>query len=281
VESDVAGRIDELFRGNLDRFTASRNELAAGLKAEGRDREASEVGSLRKPTVGAWAVNRLVHEAAGDLDALLEAGERLRAAQQRVMSGTSAAAFREAAALRRSLVNGLVERAAAILDGAGRRSSGAIDDVRNTLEASSVSEEAAALVREARLAQPLTPPSGFDQTPAGLTLVKPRGGARRIEAAAAPGATPSGSADDRLRARPEQEERRRLAELTRTATGAGRRLDRARGHEETARGRVERAEQALAEARASLRAAEAERRGAAVEAKRARQAVDAGGRKQP
>jgi hypothetical protein len=275
VERDVGERVDELYRGDPDLFTAARNELAAGLKAEGRDGEASEVRSLRKPTVAAWAVNRLVRDATGELGDLLEAGERLRAAQRGVMSGTSADAFRDAAARRRSLVNRLVERAAAILEAAGRKSSGAIEDVRTTLEASSVSEEAAALVREARLAQPLMPPSGFDQAPPGLTLVKPRGAATRTNEEAAP----NESADGRSRARPEQEERREIADMARRATAAERSLGRARAREETARGRVERAERTLAEARASLRAAEAERRGAAVEAKRAQQAVDAAGRK--
>jgi hypothetical protein len=279
MEHDVGVRVDELYRGDPDGFTAARNELVAALKAEGRDGDASEVRSLRKPTVAAWAVNRLVGEAAGEIDALLKAGERLRAAQRGVMSGTSADAFREAAALRRSLVNRLVERAAAILDAAGRRSSGAIDDIRTTLEASSVSEEAAALVREARLAQPLMPPTGFDQTPPALTLVKPRATAKRTGEDAAPEALPGGSADDRSRTRPEQEERRRVAQLTRRSTAAERGLDRARAHEQTVRGRVERAERALSDARGSLRAAEAERRGAAVEAKRAHQAADAARRR--
>jgi hypothetical protein len=275
VERDVGERVDELYRGDPDLFTAARNELAADLKAEGRDGEASEVRSLRKPTVAAWAVNRLVRDAAGELGDLLEAGERLRAAQRGVMSGTSADAFRDAAARRRSLVNRLIERATDILEAAGRKSSGAIEDVRTTLEASSVSEEAAALMREARLAQPLMPPSGFDQAPPGLTLVKPRGAATRTDEEAAP----NESADGRSRTRPKQEELRQIAELTRRATAAERSLGRARAGEETARGRVERAERTLAEARASLRAAEAERRGAGVEAKRAQQAVDAAGRK--
>jgi hypothetical protein len=271
MERDVGARVDELYRGDPDGFIASRNELAAGLKADGRDADASEVRSLRKPTVAAWAVNRLSGDAAGDLDALLKAGERLRAAQRGVMSGRSTDEFREVTALRRSLVNRLVDRAAAILDAAGRRSSGAIDDVRTTLEASSVSEEAAALVREARLAQPLMPPTGFDQTPPALTLVKPRATTR----AATGHADEEDATEGRSRTRSEQEERRRIAELTRQATAAERSLDRARAREETARGRVERAERTLSEARASLRAAEAERRGAAVEAKRAQHAVDA------
>ena len=279
MERDVGERVDELYRADPDLFTAARNELAAGLKAEGRDGEASEVRSLRKPTVAAWAVNRLVRDAAGELGDLLEAGERLRAAQRGVMSGTSADAFRDAAARRRSLVNRLVERATDILEAAGRKSSGAIEDVRTTLEASSVSEEAAALVREARLAQPLMPPSGFDQAPPGLTLVKPRGAATRTDEEPETDAPSDDSDDGRTHARGKQDGRRAITELTRLATGAERRLERARAHEETARARVDRAERTLAEARASLRAAEAERRGVAVDAKRAQQAVEAAGRK--
>ena len=273
VKPDIGSRVDELYRGDPDLFTASRNELAAALKAEGGDDEAREVRSLRKPTVAAWAVNRLVHEAAADVDALLAAGERLRTAQLGVLSGASADAFREATASRRSLINTLVERAVATLGAAGRSSAGAIDDIRKTLEASSVSEEAAALVREARLAQSLVPPSGFGETPPGLKLVKPRGGSARSDGSTAGG---NGATEDRRsRATKERDARRRIAELVRAATAAERRLDHARAHEETARERVDRAEGALAEARASLRGAEADRRGAAVEAKRARQAADA------
>ncbi len=279
VDRDVGDRVDELYSGDPDRFTASRNELAAGLKAEGRNQDASEVRALRKPTVAAWAVNRLVRDAPADIDALLAAGERLRTAQRGVMSGTSADAFREATARRRSLVNALVERGVAILDAAGRSSAGAIEDVRKTLEACSASEDAAALVRGARLAQPLAPPSGFGETPPGLTLVRPRGAARRAGDEPPPRGSRGAPDDRRSRTEREQDERRRVAELARTATSAERKLDRARTRQETARGRVERAEQALADARASLRGAEADRRGAAVEAKRARQAADAAERR--
>jgi len=274
VDRDVSDRVDELYSGDPDRFTATRNELAAGLKAEGRNQDASEVRALRKPTVAAWAVNRLVRDTPGDIDTLLAAGERLRTAQRGVMSGTSADAFREATARRRSLVNALVERGATILVAAGRSSAGAIEDVRKTLEACSASEDAAALVRGARLAQPLVPPSGFGETPPGLTLVKQRGTPRRARDEPPRRGSGSGSDDRRSRTEREQDARRRVAELARTATGAERTLDRALTRQETARARVERAEQALADARAVLRAAEADRRGAAVDAKRARQAAD-------
>jgi hypothetical protein len=69
--------IDRLYGLPLAEFTAARNEAAAGLGGEDRER----VKALRKPTAAAAAVNRLVREHRGDVDAFLAAAEALRDAQ--------------------------------------------------------------------------------------------------------------------------------------------------------------------------------------------------------
>ena len=57
---ELEEEIDSLYAGPLDEFVRERDELARRLNREG-DREAcARVKALRKPTVGAWALNQAV-----------------------------------------------------------------------------------------------------------------------------------------------------------------------------------------------------------------------------
>ena len=69
--------IDRLYGLPLAEFTAARNEAAAELNKEDRER----VKALRKPTAAAAAVNRLVREHRDDVDTFLSASAALRDAQ--------------------------------------------------------------------------------------------------------------------------------------------------------------------------------------------------------
>src|ERR1043165_6740048 len=76
-----------LFRVEPDRFVAERDDLVKRLRAEGRDGDAASVKALRKPTAVVWALNQLTARDREGLDALFEAGQRLRAAQQGALAG--------------------------------------------------------------------------------------------------------------------------------------------------------------------------------------------------
>ena len=85
-----ADNIDALFQLPPDKFTAARNELAARLKAAGKDDEAARVKGLARPPVSAWVVNQLFWKKRKSFDRLMTTGERLRKAQASQLAGTAA-----------------------------------------------------------------------------------------------------------------------------------------------------------------------------------------------
>jgi hypothetical protein len=152
---------DELFGLAPEEFVAARDELARRLKRDGDAEGAARVKALRRPPLSAWAVNQLARERGPDLEPLLAAGERLRAAHQAALAGAGAAELRNAARAEREAVGGLVEAALGLLREAGHPTTDATRDrVAATLHAAAASPEAAELVRHGRLTTDLDP-SGF------------------------------------------------------------------------------------------------------------------------
>lgn len=96
-------------------FVAARDARAREATAA-RDRDlARQVRALRRPSIAAWAVNRLVREAPAEIDQLLDLGARLRAAQEDV-SGWD---LRELNRERRETLATLAHTAATLADAAG------------------------------------------------------------------------------------------------------------------------------------------------------------------
>jgi hypothetical protein len=152
---------DELFGLPPEEFVAARDELARRLRREGDAEAAKQVKALRRPSLSAWAVNRLARAPGRPLGPLLAAGERLRAAHQAALAGEGAAELRSAAKAEREAVAGLVETAMELLREAGHPTTDATRDrVAATLHAAAASPEAADLVRNGRLTTDLDP-SGF------------------------------------------------------------------------------------------------------------------------
>src|SRR5512133_2017401 len=77
------------------RFVAARGAAAQALEEAG-DPSAATVRKLRRPTGLAWVMNRLALDHGDDVDALLAAGDRVRAGQRRAMAGGGAEALRDA-----------------------------------------------------------------------------------------------------------------------------------------------------------------------------------------
>jgi hypothetical protein len=245
--------IDALYAADPDGFTSARDSLAKRLKADGDDDAAKRVKALHKPVRSAWAVNRLVHEHRDDVQTLIDAGERLRAAQRKALSGTGSAELRERSDERRRLVAGLAERAAQLI-GDDQPSAALVEDVSATLEAASADDDAARRVLAGRLEKPLPRPSGFGDV-FGLTAVS--GGKPTSE----PAETERPSA---------AEERRREREREREVRAAETRERTAREHVERLKREIAELQERVSERKERLRAAEAEARGAAVEVRRLR-----------
>src|SRR3954454_7989137 len=134
---------DRLYELALDEFTPARDALAKELRATGDREEADAVKRLRKPSVAAWALNRVRREHPDESEALLEAGDRLRESQEGLLSGGDRDAFQEAVAEERRLVGELAELAARELADARRALSAAVEEkLRATLHAVAVDDEA-------------------------------------------------------------------------------------------------------------------------------------------
>ena len=166
IESDIG----ELYGLPPEEFIPARDRTAKRLKDEGKGEQAQRFKSLRRPTVPAWAVNQVVRLNESEVDELLAAGEDLRRAQQRALSGKSGADLRKASERRRTAIRAVMQAAEALLDEAGRSSPAHVDAIRTTFEAASLDRDAAARVREGRLVKELDAAAGFGDV-GGLTLV--------------------------------------------------------------------------------------------------------------
>lgn len=151
-----------LFRQPPDTFIAARDTLVRARKDAGDPTTAAKVKSLRKPTVPAWALDQLADREPEGIDALLEAGAELRAAQQAALSSTKhAGRLREATTARRAAIARLLGTASDVLRNAGRSPDPHAEDIAATLEAASVDDEAASLLRSGTFERPMRDPGGF------------------------------------------------------------------------------------------------------------------------
>ena len=197
---------DQLYALPIEEFTQARNDAATELRKAGRRDEAEEVKALRKPTAVAGAVNRLVREHRDQVEEYLTAAAELRDAQVAGKGDVAAATKRERETLDRLL----------------RLASG---EVRQTLQAAAVDDEAAEELRRGRLERELEP-RGFGTL---LTHAKP--------APAKPKHKPAKPKPDdraaRVKLRQAQEKlsaaRSELARAEAAVEQAQRQLDRVRG----------------------------------------------------
>jgi hypothetical protein len=156
--------VDRLFGLGPESFVAARNEAARRLKKAGDAAAAARITALRRPSLSAWAVNQLARARGPQVEELLEAGRRLRAAHQEAVAGGGAAALRAATRAEREAVAGLVAAAVEVLESAGHATTEATRDrVAATLHAAAADPAAAELVRRGRLTHDLDP-AGFGTT---------------------------------------------------------------------------------------------------------------------
>jgi len=253
---DLEKDIDRLYGTPLDEFVAQRDELAKTLRRNG-DREAAErARALRKPTAGAWALNQAVRRRRRETDALLAAGERLRAAHEALLSGGDPAKLRKAMAEERELAAQLANCAEAIASETGKSGPALRERVRSTLHAAALDEEVREALRRGRLVreQEAVGLGGFGGAAASAPPAK-RGGRARPVRDGRGRSTPASDEDQAERERAEElaaAERERAEALA----SADRAVEDARGAHEEADGAHEHAVEQLEAARANLREAE-------------------------
>ena len=233
--ASVERDIDKLFALPLEEFTAARNELAKRLTKDGDKERADEVRGLAKPSVPVWAVNQLARGEKPMVHALLDAGAKLRRAQEQALGGGNPDALRSAQSDEREALRALTHRAGEILREAGKPAGQAVlERINGTLGAAAVTEDAREDLKAGRLTNELRM-SGFESL-AGFDAPPPR---------------------DELAERREQKaererERRRLEkrarDLERRATKAEERADEADSAAAEAREAADEARQAADEA---------------------------------
>jgi hypothetical protein len=115
----TSSEIDALYGLPLKEFTPARNALASKLSKAGKKDEAARVKKLAKPSIGAWAINRIAREHPGFVERFLKASDRLLRAQMRSMSGSADSDFADAIREQRDALNVILELAPAILEADG------------------------------------------------------------------------------------------------------------------------------------------------------------------
>jgi hypothetical protein len=147
-----AEEIDRLYGLPLDQFTPARDQAAKQLRAGGDRASAEEIKRQRKPSVAAWALNQMRRRDPDRVIELLDAGEALRSAQDRLLSGGDRGLLRKAAARERELVGHLAEAAQEVLATAGHPAGPTIQNrLRETLHAAAGNPEARELLGAGRL----------------------------------------------------------------------------------------------------------------------------------
>jgi hypothetical protein len=248
--AELEAEIDRLYGVPLDEFVAARDGLAKQLSRDGQREAGARVKALRKPTVGAWALNQALRRRRAEKEALLATAERLREAQESLLSGGDPADLREAVREERALTSALAESAEAIASETGKSGPALRDRVRATLHAAALDEEARAELEAGRFTREREAVGlgAFDMggtatAPARAPARKPAGGAKRARANAKPARAPAAKP-----AKPPAPDPRLLE--------AERDLAEARSAHETAVAEHEAAAAALGSARETLREAE-------------------------
>jgi len=127
-------KVDDLYKGPLQEFVASRTALAKTLSGD----EAKRVKGLQKPTVVPWAVNQLYWHARPAYDRLVSSGEKLREAQIEALKGRSADVRRATEAHRKALADA-VTHALRLASAAGAHPGA--DELTRTLETISLARD--------------------------------------------------------------------------------------------------------------------------------------------
>lgn len=169
----LAAAMGRLYGVPLEDFMATRKALVAEAKTAGDKGLATAVGKLRKPSLGAWAVNLVARQDRDAVQALLEVGARMRAAQ----SALDAATLTGLRGERDATVDRFVRSAVTQVASADRTLSAAgQDEVRATAIAALADAAAAEAVASGQLTKALSY-SGFGEVDLSDAVVRTSSGA--------------------------------------------------------------------------------------------------------
>lgn len=153
-DSALEAQITALYGLPLPVFIARRNQLAQQLRRAGERDLADQVKNLRKPSVAAWTLNQLRHRQPELVEALLEAGRQLHAAQERLLGQGERGALREATVRERERVQATVDAAETVLHDAGLAVTPPLHNkLWETAHAAAIDPELGKMLRSGRLSE--------------------------------------------------------------------------------------------------------------------------------
>jgi hypothetical protein len=180
VPDPLDAEIDRLYGLPLEQFTPERDALAKRLRADGDRDGAAAVKKLRKPTVGAWALNQAKRREPKRVAELIDAGARLREAQQQLVAGGERGLLRDASAQQRRAAERVVALGEQELAGAGHAANASAQSkLWSTVRAAAVNLEASELLEAGRLTR------DYEVSDLGLGDAMPASAAKKPAAAAA------------------------------------------------------------------------------------------------
>jgi hypothetical protein len=236
VDAALAREAGKLYELPAAEYTKARNERAKALRKDDPELAAA-VAKLPKPSAAAAAVNRLARREPSEVRALIQAGKRLRDAQERAVGGRAGGeSLQDAIRDHRAAIE-RVQREARRL----KLSDSVLDRVGATFRAASIDPELQPLLQKGLLAHEVEA-SGFALDP-GLAAARPAS-----KPQAPPKRAPKKAARAELKAA-----RERLAEAKRAAAGADRALKQAQRKADEAAGEVQQAEHDVEVAERKLR----------------------------
>ena len=267
--------VDHLYALPLEEFTPARDAAAKEIRKAGDRETAAIVAKLSKPTPAAWTANQVAREQPDLIEALLEAGETLREAQEAAVAGGGARGLRDATQSERKAVEAVMKAASAYKPG-GKPLSGAMADrLRTTLHAVAGDEALRDALSEGRLTgeaqaggawpfalEPAAEPPA--KKPAAPAKKKPAAKTKKTkdEQAAEREAKAREAAEQAAREREEREARKALEKELRDARSSLRVRERvlagAEDDANDAAGRIGDAQDALEEAQQALEDAKSE-----------------------
>jgi hypothetical protein len=244
--SSYAVEPDALYALPLDAFVRERDAAARRLRAAGEPERGAEIAALRKPTVVAWVANQLARRHRRDVDLLLSAGHRLRAARDPETLAEARRAERDALADLRAAATEI------LLAERGKAGDAMLDRVTTTLRAAAVSDEGRELLALGRLVADV-PPGGFE-----LLAARPpsSAGTRRPKRSEAASRMREAVADARQRVREarasREDAKRGVRAAERTVAQSRKALEEAESALADSARELERADRELAEAERAL-----------------------------
>jgi hypothetical protein len=159
-DEPLSGIASKLYALPPEEFVAARDEAARQARATGDRRLAAAIGKLRRPTVGAWAVNLLARERPELIGELLDLGDALRSAQRNLRGDD----LRELSLQRRVVISTLAREAVGLARRDFHRDNLPVAEIQATLTAALADAETAELVRAGQLTKTVEY-GGFGETP--------------------------------------------------------------------------------------------------------------------